>query len=102
MPSNLEFLNKPEYNLTLAPVPFKETGELLIGIDTAAPNMFGDKDVRPQKIDLVIDHHPTNSDFASFTRLVNYAATGEAIYEILKEMNVTITPDIATSLYALC
>lgn len=99
LPSNLEFLNGPEYNFTVAPAPFKPTGELLVGIDTAAPNMFGDMAVRPQKIDLVIDHHPTNSDYASFTRLVNYAATGEVIYEIINEMKVTITPTIATSLY---
>jgi len=89
-PENLTFLKKDYENFE---------AKFIVGIDTAAPNMFGDKDVRPNHIDLVIDHHPTNPDYADRTWLVNYAATGEAIFELLKEMKVNISPFAATAMF---
>ena len=47
-----------------------------------------------------IDHHNTNTNFAQIN-YVNYkaAAAGEIIYSILKNMDMCITPEIATALY---
>lgn len=47
-----------------------------------------------------IDHHPTNTEFAS----INYvrssaAAVGEIIYQLIKEMDISIDQDISTCLY---
>lgn len=48
-----------------------------------------------------IDHHSTNTRFADLN-IVDEAspATGETLYEVLKELNLEIDKDIATSLYS--
>lgn len=47
-----------------------------------------------------IDHHPTNTNFAKFNQVVSTAsATGEIIYQLLKDMEVEFDENIATCLY---
>lgn len=90
IPRNLQFLaaDFPEF------IP-----SYRVAVDVAAPSMLGDpKENRPH-IDLCIDHHATNEGYADETRLVNYAATGEVIYEIILELGAKISPTIATALY---
>ncbi|HWP50315.1 MAG TPA: bifunctional oligoribonuclease/PAP phosphatase NrnA, partial [Clostridia bacterium] len=70
-----------------------------VAVDVAAPSMIGDPPESRPEVDLCIDHHPTNPLYAKETFLVNYAATGEAIYEILCEMGIEITPYTATALF---
>ncbi len=70
-----------------------------VAIDVAAPSMIGDPPESRPAVDLCIDHHPTNPLYAKETFLPNYAAAGEAIYEVLCEMGVAITPYIATALF---
>ncbi|MEG2174003.1 MAG: bifunctional oligoribonuclease/PAP phosphatase NrnA [Oscillospiraceae bacterium] len=70
-----------------------------VTIDTAAVTMLGDGEIRKRPIDLCIDHHPGNPLYAKETLLVNYAATGEAILEVIRALGVTVTPFCATALY---
>lgn len=82
---------------------FETAGEFeprfVCALDTASTGLLGPLAERYPKIDLCIDHHPTNPLYAEETLLVPYAATGEAVYEILRLMDISITPEIATALY---
>ena len=49
---------------------------------------------------LVIDHHGTNKGFADVNYIVDCAATGELIFELLPLLSVPLTKDIAVCLYA--
>lgn len=47
-----------------------------------------------------IDHHVTETDFRGcLARDASASATGELVYELLNEMNIPITRDIANNLY---
>ena len=51
-------------------------------------------------VELCIDHHYSNTLYAQNTYLDDKAAAaGEAVYDILREMNVTITKEIAECIY---
>ncbi|MDD3921030.1 MAG: bifunctional oligoribonuclease/PAP phosphatase NrnA [Eubacteriales bacterium] len=48
-----------------------------------------------------IDHHVTNAGFGKLNYVdPNAAATGEIIYALIKELGASLTPDIATCLFA--
>ncbi len=52
------------------------------------------------KVDLVLDHHPTNAGFGSHNCVYpQFAATGELIYQLLRQMDVLLDKDSAESLY---
>ncbi len=46
-----------------------------------------------------IDHHGTNKGFAELNYVSLEAATGSLIYELLQEMNIPLTKDIANCIY---
>ncbi len=48
---------------------------------------------------IAIDHHITHKPFAKETVVVDAPATGEIVFDILREWGVEITPDIADNLY---
>ena len=51
-------------------------------------------------VELCIDHHYSNTLYAENTYLDDEAAAaGEAVYDVLREMNVTITKEIAECIY---
>ncbi len=89
-PGNLSFLDReypdfdPEYNVAL---------------DVASVTMLGDGALRERPVHLCIDHHPTNPCYADETFLVNYAAAGEGVYEVIRAMGVPIDAFTATALY---
>lgn len=75
----------------------------IVAVDTADNRILGvaktslDKDC---EIELCIDHHISNIFYANNTCLdETAAAAGEVIYDILKEMNIEITKDIAECIY---
>ena len=51
------------------------------------------------RTDLAIDHHSTNAGYAHTTWLEDCAATGELVWQLLKELDVTLTPEIAEAVY---
>ena len=73
--------------------------KFVVTIDVASRTMLGDGEKRKQHIDLCIDHHPTNPLFAVETLLAPYAATGEAIFEVIEALGVPLTPFCATAIY---
>lgn len=53
-----------------------------------------------EQVDLVIDHHPTNPMFGKRNIVrADAGACAEIIFDILVEMGVRITPEIATCIY---
>jgi len=69
----------------------------IVSVDIASEQLFGDLDY---KVELAVDHHPTNSLFAEKVCLYpDDAATCEIIYAIIEEMGVPFTEQIATCLY---
>ncbi len=46
-----------------------------------------------------IDHHGTNQGFAALNHISMEAATGSLIYDLLKEMEIPLTRDIANCIY---
>lgn len=75
--------------------------DLVAAVDIADEKLLGD--LQPQwggKVDLCIDHHPSNTGYAAETCLnPQAAATCEIIYDLLGEMGIAITPDLAEPLY---
>lgn len=73
----------------------------VVAIDVAGIQLFGDA-VREysERVDLCIDHHPSNGGYADALLLDGAAAaTAELIYDLLGAMDTEIDPLIAACLY---
>ena len=78
-----------------------ETGDTLIAVDTAAPQLLPEAYSQLAKfVRLRIDHHGSDTPFAPL-QLVDPAAgaCGEIIYDVLTEMGVTLDKPMAEALY---
>lgn len=75
--------------------------QYVAAIDVAGIQLFGEAaSGYLRRIDLCIDHHPSNSGYADATLLEpEAAATAEIIYALLGQMEAEITPTIADCLY---
>lgn len=74
--------------------------EYVVAVDVATENLLGDlSDVYSGKINLAIDHHGTNTDYAEKTHLITAASACEVIYDVICELGVEIDKKIATCLY---
>lgn len=73
----------------------------IVAVDIAGTQLFGEKAAQwTDRIDLCIDHHGSNSGFATDMLLdEKAAATAEIMYDIVGEMGVEIDPRIADCLY---
>lgn len=85
-------------------VEYKEqnfTPKTIVAVDIASLNMLGEKTKQYEdKIDLCIDHHESNSEYATNLYLDAVAAANcENIYNVICDMGVKITTLIATCLY---
>lgn len=76
--------------------------QLVVAVDVATPELLGDKlAFWGERVDLCIDHHGSNQDYARFLLLEPKAAAAcELIFLLLKELGVEITPEIADCLYS--
>ena len=74
--------------------------QYVAAIDVAGIQLFGEAaSGYLRRIDLCIDHHPSNSGYADATLLEpEAAATAEIIYALLGQMEAEITPTIADCL----
>ena len=77
------------------------TPQFVVAVDVADAKLLGDSlQEYVNCVDLCIDHHPSNTEYAAQLLLrEDSAATCELIYDLLCEMGVTITPLIASYLY---
>lgn len=90
--SEIQELTKPEEGFT---------PEWIVSVDIADVVLFGDGlAAYADKVDLCIDHHRSNGDFAKYSYVNSAAAaTGEIIYDLLRLMNVEMDRKIAACLY---
>lgn len=99
VPEHNTFLPKHEMVTTSINCPDMEHMTLII-LDCNKPQRAG-VDCDAFKNSVVIDHHETESDFGDYRWIEpKTPATGLMIYELLNEMGITITEDIAINLYA--
>lgn len=77
------------------------TPAYIVAVDIAGQQLFGEAASQyAERVDLCIDHHGSNSGFASAMLLDPTAsATCELIYEVIVAMGVEITTTIANCLY---
>ena len=77
--------------------------ELVVAVDVAGPQLFGDKGLMPaysRRVDLCIDHHAGNSGYAQNTLLdAGASAAAELLCQVIEAMGVALTPQIADCLY---
>lgn len=75
--------------------------KFIVSIDIADPQLLGDNlSCYKDKIDLCIDHHASNTNYAKMNFVdPSAAATAEIMADIIKEMNVKIDNKIAECIY---
>lgn len=75
--------------------------EFVVAVDIAARSLFfPGSEQYIDRVDLTVDHHPSQEFFAAQTCLeADKAACGEIVYEICQELG-EITPQVALPLYA--
>lgn len=74
----------------------------VVAVDVADPRLLGDeyRGLYGDEIDLCIDHHASNVDYADMTCLeADSASAAEIIYQLLGVMGAEITPEIASCLF---
>lgn len=73
----------------------------VIAVDVADPKLMGRyQEIYGDRVDLCIDHHISNKNYASRTLLRGDAAAAcEVIYDLAKFMGIKITKQCATCLY---
>lgn len=78
-----------------------ENTDLLISVDVASPHLIPQEHQQYlDRIALRIDHHATATPFTPLELVdASFAATGEIIYDLLMDMGVTMTKEIAWRLY---
>ncbi len=77
---------------------FKE--DYIVAVDVATENLLGPLcDTYSGKINLCIDHHGTNTEFAENLLLIETAAACEIIYMVVNELGVELDKKIADCLY---
>lgn len=79
-----------------------ENYDVVIALDTGDMGRLGKRAeiFNNAKVNINVDHHQTNSEFG-FYNYVNSsaAAAGEIVYELIKMMEIDISPEIAKCLY---
>lgn len=80
----------------IAPIRFKPG--YVVAVDVATPNLLGDLNGQ-YHIDLCIDHHSTNTEYADNLLLEDTPAACEIMYDIIKALDVEIDSKMAGCLY---
>mgnify|MGYP001123301476 FL=1 len=90
-----------KYNYLFDDIDFEDfEPSYIVAVDVATENLLGSlQDKYAGKIDLCVDHHLTNTEFAKKLLLRDYPAACEIIYMLINEMGVKIDKKIADCLY---
>lgn len=91
IPKKYDYLYKD-----IAPIIFKP--KFVVAVDVATTNLLGDYDGK-YHIDLCIDHHSTNTEYADNLLLEDVPAACEIMYKVVRALNVEIDKKIADCLY---
>lgn len=75
--------------------------KFIVAVDVGDKSLIGSNlEAYADKVDLCIDHHPSNNRFARYNIIdAKAAAVGEIMLDIILDMNVPMSPEIADSLY---
>ncbi len=75
--------------------------EKIIAVDVADKKLLGEsfEDMYGNNVFLCIDHHMTNKKYSENLLLEDKAAAAVIIYEVICELGVQITPEIASCIY---
>lgn len=80
----------------IAPIRFKPG--YVVAVDVATPNLLGDLNGQ-YHIDLCIDHHSTNTEYADNLLLEDTPAACEIMYDVIKALGAEIDSKMAGCLY---
>ncbi len=77
------------------------TFDKIIAVDVADKKLLGEsfEDMYGDNVWLCIDHHMTNKEYSENLLLEDRAAAAVVIYEVICELGVEITPEIASCVY---
>lgn len=92
----------PDAGMCIYPEVSKEHAEVVFTLDSPTLERLGKiQGIIPNDAIIInIDHHISNEYFGNINWVAeDVCATGAIILALLKEMNIDITPDIATALY---
>jgi phosphoesterase RecJ-like protein len=90
-------------SFVVPPAEFPAAPELMVALDTAAPDRLGRLGANAKKAATVVvfDHHRTNPGFGSIVVLDPEASsTAELVYRTIEQMGGELPDDAAASLYA--
>jgi phosphoesterase RecJ-like protein len=98
-PAEYRFLDLADVRREL---PDDLEGRVLLAVDCANERRIGEQDTGVDRAKLVvnIDHHHDNSEFGDVNLIVaDASSTSEIVRDILRELDVALTPEIAAALY---
>ena len=82
----------------------KDEYDLVIALDVASVDRIVDEArniFNKVQNTIVIDHHKTNSGFGKLNLIRGgISSTGEVLFDMFEKLNIEITPEIATGLFA--
>ena len=97
IPFDVKFLNHKQYMVNKIE---NFQYEIIIALDSSDLGRLKDKEHLLTKPIINIDHHKTNTNYGDINWVdENASATGELMYDLLKELNVELDDDIAQDLY---
>lgn len=80
----------------IAPIKFKQ--DYVVAVDVATENLLGTLEGQ-YHIDMCIDHHTTNTEYADMLLLEDVPAACQIVFEVLKALGVEIDSKMAGCLY---
>ena len=80
----------------IAPIQFRQ--DYVVAVDVATTNLLGSLDGQ-YHIDMCIDHHSTNTEYADNLLLEDVPAACQIIFEVIKELGAEIDEKMANCLY---
>lgn len=81
----------------IVPIRFKPS--YVVAVDVATPNLLGELEAEYPHIDLCIDHHGTNTEYADNLLLEDVPAACQLMYDVIKALDVEVDKGIANCLY---
>jgi phosphoesterase RecJ-like protein len=101
LPGEYRFLELSDRGL-LRELPADAAERVLVAVDCASPNRVGAEPglVETAPFTVNVDHHHDNPRFGDVNLIVEDASsTGEVLSDVLRELGVELTPEIAEALY---
>jgi bifunctional oligoribonuclease and PAP phosphatase NrnA len=99
LPAEYGFLDLPGRGLRRQ-VPDDHADRVVVAVDCAQETRVTDAGLLDAAFVVNVDHHHDNTRFGDVDLVVAHASsTGEILADVLAELDVTITPDIAEALY---